>query len=580
MKDSSNENIISDKTIDEINDKKYVSYFRGFSVSPFFIIVLVIFAKILSYLLIEPELPVQYSIFNINGSIFGYPSITEIIIPCILVLILYNGQLRNYKINWNYIILSLASTLLLILCLLAIWLIVFNQVNPVIELRLNKINFLRFFQAVVSSIAFYLAYDSWKTDRRYRLYLVLLFLPVMLFQDMPGFLTFLPASFWLGAFLLFSQKVYKIDKLAGILSTVSFAVFIIFISISNYHQYVHLRMENFIIPGYMLQLTTFLLFAFILRKSFSSKHSVRIILSISFLFVLGISVFSAIWKPIPELSHGETIGNVRLEYGDKALAKKAREIAVIIDAANQVSLKHFGFIPSEKISVRVYGEGTGGGSALQSGVISFFINSKKGIFVVKPPKDVSKLDDGEWLVMADILHEYAHQYGSISYLPWLLGAKNEGWATFASLRLMQYIYDDYGPSLLSKPFNYGQWARTIDQFYLRNEKDIAHQNEWQGYRYWSSLANKIGEKKLFTEVYKATTRSIPGKTSISNKAETAKIDNLAKQENQIQNIKSIFQSQIIHDLAIAAIFTLAILFSKRKVSSYSVEPCAQGITYN
>ncbi|RMG83165.1 MAG: hypothetical protein D6707_01565, partial [Bacteroidetes bacterium] len=32
-----------------------------------------------------------------------------------------------------------------------------------------------------------------------------------------------------------------------------------------------------------------------------------------------------------------------------------------------------------------------------------------------------------------ILHEYAHLFGIVEYLPWVFGAEEEGWATFAAV---------------------------------------------------------------------------------------------------------------------------------------------------
>jgi hypothetical protein len=106
-----------------------------------------------------------------------------------------------------------------------------------------------------------------------------------------------------------------------------------------------------------------------------------------------------------------------------------------------------------------------------------------------------------------ILHEYAHLYGVVPYMPWVLGPEEEGWATYAATRLSLRLYEKHGAALWDPPYDYARRARAIAGSNLAGRAVLwSHPDEFGGFRLWHALATRDGEEALFRKRWELTRR--------------------------------------------------------------------------
>jgi hypothetical protein len=215
----------------------------------------------------------------------------------------------------------------------------------------------------------------------------------------------------------------------------------------------------------------------------------------------------------PPPSHTEQVDGITVRYDDPQVRQIALEMGKVLAAANRVSEETYGISPDvRELVVRGFAPG---------GFEAEFPHSIHGDFV--SPKQVSLSLDSVFLngstdssidfpdPVNAILHEYSHLYGTVPYQPWVMGAEEEGWATFSATRLSQQLYRRYGSSLWSPAYNYAARADAIAKSNLAGHSVYwSHPNEFAGFQLWQALCERLGERNLYRERWALTQRSMGG----------------------------------------------------------------------
>jgi len=215
----------------------------------------------------------------------------------------------------------------------------------------------------------------------------------------------------------------------------------------------------------------------------------------------------------PPPSHTEQVDGITVRYDDLRVRQVALQMGKVLAAANSVSQETYGISPNvRELVVRGFAPG---------GFQAEFPHSIHGNFV--SPKQVSLSLDDVFLTSAPdssidfpdpvnaILHEYSHLYGTVPYQPWVMGAEEEGWATFSATRLSQQLYRRYGSSLWSPAYNYAARADAIAKSNLAGHSVYwSHPDEFAGFQLWHALCEREGESNLYRERWALTQRNIGG----------------------------------------------------------------------
>ncbi|MFQ5751009.1 MAG: hypothetical protein ACE5HI_03355 [bacterium] len=212
-------------------------------------------------------------------------------------------------------------------------------------------------------------------------------------------------------------------------------------------------------------------------------------------------------RPTPT-KYTEEVGSIAVHFDDSRLGDVAKKMARVLEAANEVSKEEFGVSPQVK-HLTIWGIFPGGFYAdfpdkINGNLISerFIDLAQDSSFLNNPNRSIHFLDP-----VIGILHEYSHLYGVIFYWPWLNGAEEEGWATYAATRLALRLFDKYGPELWDPPYDYAAQARAITESNLDGHPVAwSHAHEFGGFRLWHALGERDGEEELFRKRWDLTRR--------------------------------------------------------------------------
>jgi hypothetical protein len=202
-------------------------------------------------------------------------------------------------------------------------------------------------------------------------------------------------------------------------------------------------------------------------------------------------------------------GSVEVFYGDEKVKGIAIQMGNIIDKANKLSKKEFGFSPEVK-KLTINGLASGGFYANFDQSITGNIISEKFIQDVMTPGYLDvKLTSVNFVDPVNaILHEYSHLFGIIEYLPWLSN-EEEGWATYSATRLSQRLHAMYGDSLWQPAYNYKAYADSITQYNMKNHSVLwSHPSEYGSFQLWKNVGDSIGEDQLFRERWQLAEHNI------------------------------------------------------------------------
>jgi hypothetical protein len=204
----------------------------------------------------------------------------------------------------------------------------------------------------------------------------------------------------------------------------------------------------------------------------------------------------------------EKVGSITVNYDDERVRDVAKKMARVLEAANEVSQEEFGVSPHVK-HLTIWGIYSGGFYADFPDKINGYLISERFIdlaqdssFLNDPNRSVHFIDP-----VIGILHEYSHLYGVVFYWPWMMGAEEEGWATYAATRLALRLFDKYGPELWEPPYDYAAQARAITESNLDGHPLAwSHAHEFGGFRLWHALGQRDGEEELFRKRWDLTRR--------------------------------------------------------------------------
>ncbi len=306
------------------------------------------------------------------------------------------------------------------------------------------------------------------------------------------------------------RKFYKEAPLESLIAVIVAAIFNIFFVFSA------LSVSYF---------TIFLPFAGILTISLiwykiPKKRTTVIIASLPFL----IAVFLNYGLPglLPEKIANELIEHhnrekyhtaqykeIIVKYKSPELKEIAIGLAKVINAANKISQKEFGYSPQVKELI-IKGFGEGGFHAEMPGKIVGKIISKKYIekcldssFLNNPALSPDFPDP-----VNAILHEYSHLFGTIPYHKWYPGPEEEGWATYSATRLSKLLYNGQ-PGLWQPAYNFSNQASKITKLNLSGRAVAwSHPHEFGGFNLWYHLEKNYGLKDLYQKRLKVSRRDL------------------------------------------------------------------------
>ncbi|HEY5913252.1 MAG TPA: hypothetical protein VJA21_21885 [Verrucomicrobiae bacterium] len=215
----------------------------------------------------------------------------------------------------------------------------------------------------------------------------------------------------------------------------------------------------------------------------------------------------------PPPAHTEAVDGVAVSYDDVRVREIARQMAHVLSAANQISREAYGISPEvNKLEIRGFADG-GFHAEFPHSIMGNFVSPKQvelslnNAFLNNDPTNSIDFPDP----VNAILHEYSHLYGVVTYQPWLMGAEEEGWATFSATRLSHRLYQRFGPGLWSPTYDYASHADAITKSTLAGRPVYwSHPNEYGGFRLWHSLSEKQGETNLYRARWELTRRDNPG----------------------------------------------------------------------
>jgi hypothetical protein len=207
-------------------------------------------------------------------------------------------------------------------------------------------------------------------------------------------------------------------------------------------------------------------------------------------------------------AHTETAGTLTISYDDPRVRDVAVRLAHVLEAANEVSRETFGVSPEIKY-LTIDGIAPGGFYAGFPNSVTGNLPSERAAklwldeaSLNAPDRSIHDLDP-----VNAILHEYSHLYGTVPYMPWLMGPEEEGWATYAATRVSLRLFEKYGAGLWEPPYDYARLARAITASNLQGHPVVwSHPDEFGGFRLWYALGERDGEEALFRKRWDLTQR--------------------------------------------------------------------------
>ena len=375
-----------------------------------------------------------------------------------------------------------------------LFILTFTALNLLADQIKSKNKFLKFI--IITIILFFLAFTQDFFGSANPLYIVMAFL------NSTG-LTLVLLSIALRKF----YKEAPFESLIAVMIAGIFNIFFVFSALS------------------VSYFTIFLPFAGILTVSIiwykiPKKRTAVIIASLPFL----IAVFLNYGLPglLPEKIANELIEHhkpekyytmhykdIIVKYKSPELKKIAMGLAKVIDAANQISQKEFGYSPQVKeLIINGFGEG-GFHAEMPDKIVGKFISKKyiekclDSSFLNNPALSPDFPDP-----VNAILHEYSHLFGTIPYHKWYPGPEEEGWATYSATRLSKLLYDKQ-PDLWQPAYDFSKQASKITKLNLSGRAVVwSHPHEFGGFNLWYHLGKDLGLKNLYQKRLKVSRRNL------------------------------------------------------------------------
>jgi len=518
----------------------------------YFVFGLTVILRIISLLWLKEDPLFYLGPRNLNGrGLLTAPVWLDFIIPLITILILYKKP-ENFKFNYKKLKNPLLTSVLVLSTPVIIGLLLNNYVQKTLfTFEINQTLFLRYILFVLTFLSLNIFTDSILISgikKRIRILIIIIFLAAApytqdLFSTTNSMYILLGLINSVGVstviFYIALRKIYKKNPVETS-AAVSFAGIFLIFSIYNI-----LSVSFFTI---FLPFITLFFIAFILYKD--SKLLKKIIIgSIPFLTALFLN-YGLPKLVSPELANEliekrndnsfftEKVGNITVKYKEKKLKNISIKFAKVIDAANQICRKKFGFSPEVKELI-INGIAPGGFHAeFPNKIVGNIINET----YIKNCNDSSFLNNPELSAnfpdpVNAILHEYSHLFGVIPYYKWWPGAEEEGWATFSATRIAKLLSKNYKKAEIWQPaYNYTEQANKITKQNLSGKAVVwSHPNEYGGFILWYNLEKIYGLKELYRKRTQNTEHNIKGSLFIlSNPEKAKKIVNVFGKNNFIK----------------------------------------------
>ncbi len=312
---------------------------------------------------------------------------------------------------------------------------------------------------------------------------------------------------------LTARRIYKKYPLETVIMVAIIGLFVIFFLINA-------RSSSYFtvfLPMVAMYLTAIALYLNINKLTKTVLILLPIIIAVFLNYALPSMIPEEVAKQMVEKGYDKNlyklqVGDITVRYGDKELKSLAVRLARVIEAANKISEKEFGFSPQVNELI-IFGFAPGGFHGQFPGKIIGNIISPKYIDFCS---DSSFLNDSGLSAnfvdpVNGILHEYSHLYGAVPYYRWLPGPEEEGWATFSATVLSKLLHKYYGDSLWQPAYNYARQADKITRLNLSGKAVVwSHPYEFGGFQLWYNIARDEGIKNLYTKRWKNTFRNLFG----------------------------------------------------------------------
>ncbi len=405
--------------------------------------------------------------------------------------------------------------------------------------RFNLNLLLVFVQFILAFVAINL---MWQTPviknkvLRVLLFLIFGFLPFLSYVEniflILGILSGLAMTFFLAT--LAFQKDFALHPLRGVSAQFTVGVLSIFLLVGAKSD----NLFTILIPLLAMALGTILLRRQTLKPALIGLFS-TVLLSFVFGYLLPERVNHPFFAGLNErktgsLEHTEQVGTITIKYNDERVRPLLVRLAKVLEAANQVSEEAFGISP--KVNTLIVSGFAPGGFYAQfpDQIVGNFISPlyvERCLDSTFLKVDVATIDFPD--PVNGLLHEYAHLFGIASYFPWLLGAEEEGWATYGAVTLAQLLDQKYGQQLWDPPYNYAAFARAITDSNLHGRPvGWSHPEEFTGFQLWHGLGEKLGLKTLFRKRWSATHRTpLPPRFYLNDPAQAMEVVNAFGEEH-------------------------------------------------
>ena len=484
------------------------------------LVVLVAASRVVSFFFLKAEptyidVPRSY----VGGGFQALPALLDLVVPAIVIYCLWPGRrFEGRAIPSGRLAVWDALSFLLFPLVAGLSLFAYEapwQVLPNVTLA----TFLRWLQFIASYLAWNMLLDELSTKSRWQRLAIMpiLALSLGLLQDAyPGIQDPWPVLLSVGltltwTVLAFRRRYCQSPMVATLAATIVGGVSCLLIVMGP--------TESEFPP--LLLLIAFLAGALTIRSrrwwprwiALASVTAVGLFLSLGFPRFLPPAEKAAILQQEPPPSHAEQVEGVTVRYDDVRVRDVAIRLAHVLAAANQTSQEAYGISPqADELIIRGFERG---------GFQAEFPHRIRGNLISPREADLSLdskfLNDPNATIhfpdpVNAILHEYSHLYGTVPYMPWVMGgsegAEEEGWATFSATRLSRRLYEHFGSGLWNPPYNYAARADAITRSNLAGHPVYwSHTNEYGGFRLWYLLAQRDGEAAIYHKRWALTRRN-------------------------------------------------------------------------
>ena len=519
--------------------------------NPFTILALAVAARLASLMLFNKDPLFFLSPRNFNGrGLLTQPSWFDFTVPLLIIFIFY-GENKIPKPSFNKLLKPLGAAFLLIATPAVTGMLLNNYIERYyLDFDFNMALMMRYLLFVLTFTAVNLFADNLKTLNKSKRLKVLLIITLLLStaytQDLFGeaksmyLLLALVNSVGLST-VLFSiglRRFYKSRPAETILSAALAGIPMIFL------------VFNVLSVSFFTIFLPFIAFSTVAVLMYKGKPKVNFAVApLPFLLALFLNyglpslvspqtANELIEKKSEEKFITQKVGGVTVKYKDEKLKEIAVKLAKVINAANEVCDKEFGFSP-EVNELVIKGIAPGGFHAeFPSKIVGnimgekYLENCADSAFLNKPDLSPNFPDP-----VNALLHEYSHLFGVIPYHKWWPGVEEEGWATYSATVISRLLAQDGKYRNLWQPsYNYARQAEKIRQRNLSGKAVVwSHPNEFGGFILWYSLGDKLGIKHLYTKRWQNSEHNISGSVFLkSDPLEAKKIVKVFGKDNFIK----------------------------------------------